>query len=153
MIDYGNWKPNWLVNAYTGSIYHQRCKDIEKQLSKSSITAKVSRHDFKNTEYYDLEISLKSKNSEQQLADALHIPKDKVHFVHIDLKQDYKIIWIEEDYLHERYLTGNGRLCFDYQDNMKKQVENYLGKDNIEVMEIKDDCGEIIIRMINKDYY
>ena len=108
------------------SIYHQRCNDIKEQLKEYDVIANVSRHNFKDKEYYCLNVDLNHNNSHITISDALNISKDEIHFIHINLKEDYKIYWISEEYLHSLYLINNN-LNFDidkYKDEALKYLDN-----------------------------
>ena len=129
------------------SIYHQRCKDIQKKKKKYDIHSSVFKHNFNDKEYYVLQVDLKHKNSHLSIADALHIKKDDVHFIHISLNEEYKIYWVSEDLLNARYLDGDGRLNFEtIEDNAIKLIRD----DNTVCTNIWNNPEDIIIKLIKK---
>lgn len=129
------------------SIYYLRCEDIEKQLKEYDIIAKVSRHTFKDTKYYVLNVDLNHRNSCMTVANALDIKDDEVHFIHINIQDDYKIFWISEDLLHARYLDGDGRLNFR---TLRDQAIDLINEPSIFVNDITDNCGDITILLKRK---
>ena len=137
-----------LINPYTESIYHQRCTDIKEQLKKYDVIATVGRHNFKDKEYYCLEVDLNHCNSCMTVAKALKVTEDDVHFIHINLNENYKILWINEELLHSRYLDGNGRLDFETIDDKAIRL---IQDENNQVVNIRQDMNEINIKIIKKD--
>lgn len=136
-----------LINPYTESRYHQRCNDIKEQLKSFDVKAEVSRHTFQDKKYYVLNVDLNHKNSYKTVAKALKVTEDDVHFIHTNLKGDYKILWISEELLHTRYLDGNGRLNFE---NIDDKAIRLINDDNNHVVNIRQDMNEINIKIIKE---
>ena len=135
-----------LINQHE-SIYHQRCHDIEEQLKEYNVKANVSRHTFDNTEYYVLEVDLNGNTACHTISKALGIKLDDVHFIHINLNDDYKILWISEDLLHSCYLDNNGRLDFE---TIEDKAIRLIHDDNTICTNIWNNPEDIIIRLQKK---
>lgn len=132
------------------SIYHQRCKDITEQLKKFDVKAEVSRHTFKDKEYYCLNVDLKGKNARHTISKALGIKPDDVHFIHINLNEDYKLFWVSEYLINRKYITHNGRLCFNREEYIEDNAIKLIRDDNTVVTNIWNNPEDIIIKLVKK---
>lgn len=94
------------------NVYWRRSDAIKEQLAKYDIDAKVSRHHLKDWRVYCLDISTEDGHvSEDDIIEALDIPREWLHFIHIDTANKYVLYWVDEEMLHSKYLQ-DGELVF-----------------------------------------
>lgn len=141
--------PDFSYDIFSGSIYHKRCNTLKEHLLRYDIYAnEVSRHTFKNKEYYVLEINLNHNNSALSISKALDIDKGSIHFIHINLKENYKIYWISEDLIHSKYLSNDSLLNFEKP--LEDKAIDFIRDNNTFVSSIENNPADILIKLSKK---
>ena len=98
------------------TIYGRRCGAITEQLKKHNVPVKrVGRHHFYNIRVYCIEIKIGKCGKwidDDDIAEALNIPKEWIAFIHINTEHRYKLYFVKEDELNSKYCDDDGELIF-----------------------------------------